>query len=147
MKLPDTFLAELSEAAAVAKLDANDTVRALSSLVAEADCRDFMIWTGPAYEGDDLLLDVFVLTDLCLFNYWQRSTGRSAVSCTFLESIGALSLYSMDDELRPLVLNFSSSGDSDFGQVFGKKEDAERMHAFLRAIISARTVAKRPVRG
>lgn len=141
MTLPETLVRRLRDACGTT-IDASETIKAVAALLGDSECRDFMVWTGPGYGEEDLLLDVYALSDDGLYNYWLRSSGLVQASCSFWDTIASVGLSKVDDERSPLILAFAIVGQDVSGRIYGKEEDRDRLVAVLREIIELRQMYK-----
>ena len=98
---------------------------------------DHAVWSGPGYNQENLLLDIYILSNRIVYNY--AVTKDSTISnggCTFLEEIEYVSISKVSDTRSPYVLAILQG--SNRGYLFGGTVDQYRLERFRRNLIAAR---------
>lgn len=137
MPLPRALLQDLAKSAVAgeAELDINDLRESLEALVDDDSVIDYLIWDGPAWDDDNLVTDIYLLTAQVLVNYWVRNDGTNAISYSFLDSLVVGSLVHVNDERSPFLIGLTGQ-DGDGGRIYGN--DKKRLLQFFRNILDAR---------
>ena len=86
MRLPEAVVQEVRDACG-SDVDAERVIQELDALLGEDEYRGHIVWAGPAWTDTDLLIDVYVLTDYCLYNYWVKSDETTQATCSFLDVV------------------------------------------------------------
>ena len=60
-----------------------------------------MIWAGPGWNDPNLLIDIYVLSDLVLYNYALKMHEESAAVAAFLDSVISVALHNVLDTTSP----------------------------------------------
>lgn len=134
--LPNGLIVELRAACQTQNLELERVMAQLNRLTAGDAIGDYYVWTGPGVSDPDLILDVFVLGERCMYNYevTKKHTGES---CVFYDCLRTMTLGRMHDQDPPYILLFAEEAGHG-ARLYGREEHYERMLRFRDGVIEAR---------
>lgn len=137
MPVPAKLIEEIRKVGVTQEnVDIDEAVRSIGVLVGIDECVSFRVWGGPGFGQEDVLLDVYVLGKLALYNYTLLKTLVQG-SCSFLDTMSCVSIVTVPDARSPYVLLITSTGTA-MSRVFGGSEDLQSLERFRADIISGR---------
>ena len=145
--LPATFIEELEAACEAVNVPGEPIARAITRLVGCGKIDSYYIWQGPGIGQDaDLILDVLVLGNRCLYSYVIRKT-ISGEMCLFLDNLQSVAITTTGGEPVYYVLGLLVPAQTVVYRIYGRREDHERLFHFRGTLIHAILRAKHPQQG
>lgn len=133
--LPAPLTRQIESACRKMGIDSADALEAIPAIMGTDKMLGYSVWTGPGYQQPDVVVDIFVLGKVALYN-WTRMANLTASNVTFLDSIDAIQLVSDLEGPSPEALMYTYSDGT--GSIFGKKRDHSRLRKFLQEMVRAR---------
>lgn len=139
MALPPELVANLTAVSKEQGVDAAETLQAVESLVGTLSPVDTLVWGGPGFGQEDVLVDVNILCEGSLLNYCVRQRAKLHAH-VFLGSMASVHFNEIADTRSPYTLSLLA--EREWARVFGGPNDKERLLSFMHKTIQHVHLAK-----
>jgi hypothetical protein len=140
MAMPPELAAKILAACEAQGVEASEVLNATAALLASDDCAAYLVWTGPGFGQELVLVDVNIAGTNCLYNVTVHGPlpANITAGAIYLDSATSIQLSHIPDERSPYVVAVWS-GRHEIMRIFGGKNELgflETFHATAMAIAS-----------